>query len=89
MPRTSGIPWRWPSRRADDTRQHTDSEAGYNLSTPLDSENKMPGRRRTICGFRRKVFFTIIGGGLLIVAGAVAIGVGAGLAFGRKQDSAG
>jgi hypothetical protein len=85
MPGITSTPWQWPSRRRDDARPQTDSETGYNLST--SSDNKAPRRRPTICGFRRKIFFIIIGGGIFIAVAAVAIGVGAGLAFGRKNNT--
>jgi len=83
MPSITNTPWRWPSRTDEDARQ-TDSETGYNLSN--SSDNKTPRRRPNICGIRRKIFFIIIGGGVLIAVAAVAIGVGAGLAFGRKKN---
>lgn len=52
-----------------------------------DSEGKMPaGRQETICGLRRKVFFFVILGGVFIAIAAIAIGVGAGIAFNRNPS---
>lgn len=54
---------------------------------PEDSEGKMPaGRQETICGLRRKVFFFVILGGVLIAVAAIAIGIGAGIAFNKDPS---
>ena len=44
------------------------------------------GRQETICGLRRKVFFFVILGGIFIAVAAIAIGVGAGIAFNKSPS---
>ena len=53
-----------------------------------DAENgKMPtGRHDTICGLRRKVLLFVILGGVLITVTAIAVGVGAGIAFNETPE---
>ncbi|SPO02758.1 uncharacterized protein DNG_05433 [Cephalotrichum gorgonifer] len=63
---------------------NSDAENGYNLAA---GGNKTSARRQTICGMRRKVFFVVIFGGILIAVAAVAIGVGAGVAFQKASPS--
>lgn len=54
---------------------------------PEDGEGKMPLRQQeTICGLRRKVFFFVILGGVFIAVVAIAIGVGAGIAFNKGSS---
>ena len=43
--------------------------------------------RSTVCGLRRKVFYIVLGVGLLVAVAAIAIGVGAGIAFGNKSNN--
>lgn len=60
-----------------------DAENGYSPS----GRGKMPSANQaTICGIRKKVFFFVILGGVLIAVAAVAIGVGAGIAFNKSQS---
>jgi hypothetical protein len=40
-----------------------------------------------ICGLRRKVFYIVLGVGVLVATAAIAIGVGAGIAFGNKPST--
>lgn len=82
-------PWRWPDPPPDANGQSTafapqdDEENGsYNLSNTNKTERT---KRETICGIRRKVFFLIIIGGALVAIAAVAIGIGAGIAFSKKR----
>lgn len=53
-----------------------------------DAENgKMPlWRPNTICGLRKKVFFFIILGGILITVAAIAVGIGAGISLSKSPS---
>jgi len=86
-------PWRWPANPAASPPHNgsptpdDEENGGYNLSAANKTGRgtTRTAKREMICGIRRKVFFMIIFGGMLVAVAAVAIGVGAGIAFGRRK----
>jgi hypothetical protein len=59
----------------------------YQYSSFPPSEAKTVDEQETICGVRKKIFYFVLGIGVLIAVTAIAAGVGAGIAFGKKNPS--
>ncbi|KAF9877305.1 hypothetical protein CkaCkLH20_05005 [Colletotrichum karsti] len=59
--------------------------AGYHRPTTSESKSVDGfGMGPRVCGMRRKVFYIVMAVAIIFVVAAIAIGLGAGLAFGRK-----